>query len=116
MSEYITFLHELFAQFGVIKVRKMFGGYGVYHENLMFALVADQQIYFKADDTSKDEFISKQLPAFEYQKGNKTITMSYYLAPEEIYDDAEEAAHWANLAYSAALRAKPVKRKNMRGQ
>lgn len=106
MDEFITFLHELFVPFGTISVRKMFGGYGVYHQGLMFALVADKQLYFKVDNISKEEFITKGLPAFEYQKGDKTIAMSYHIAPEEIYDDAEQAVYWAALAYEAAFRAK----------
>jgi len=36
--------------------------------------------------------------------------MSYYMAPEDIFDDPEEAKIWADLSYAAAIRAKkPVK-------
>jgi len=106
MSEFIPFLHEVFHDFGLITSRKMFGGYGIYHDGVMFALVADDTLYLKADVTTKDYFIDKQLIPFEYDKGGKKIKMSYYLAPEEIYDDPDEASYWANLAYEAALRAK----------
>lgn len=81
----------------------MFGGHGIYHDGLMFALVADDTLYLKADDKSKKEFIDKQLTPFEYDKKDKTVKLSYYLAPEEIYEDPEEAYYWARLAFQAAL-------------
>ena len=84
----------------------MFGGHGIYHDGLMFALVADDTLYLKADNSSKQRFIDKNLPAFEYDKKDKTIKLSYYLAPEEIYDDPDEAVYWAKLAYQAALSSK----------
>lgn len=87
----------------------MFGGYGIYHDGLMFALVTDDTLYLKADETTKQQFIDKNLTPFEYDKGNKTIQMSYYLAPEEIYDDPEEAVYWAKLAWQVALSSKSKK-------
>lgn len=72
----------------------------------MFGLVTDATLYLKADATTKQQFIDKDLNAFEYNKGNKKVQMSYYLAPEEIYDDADEAVYWAKLAYQAALSSK----------
>ncbi len=84
MSEFINFLHEVFSDFGTINSRKMFGGYGIYHDGLMFGLVADDSLYLKADETTKQQFIDKDLPPFEYDKKNKKVKLSYYLAPEEI--------------------------------
>lgn len=106
MSEFADYLKELFADLGPISVRKMFGGYGVYHDGLMFGLVDDDTLYLKADELSAAYFESKGLPRFEYQKGAKIVKMSYYLAPEEILENPEEALIWARRAYDAALRAK----------
>ena len=106
MSDFINFLHEVFSDFGSINSRKMFGGYGIYHDGLMFGLVADDTLYLKANETTKQQFIDNDLSPFEYEKGNKKVQMSYYLAPEEIYDDPDEAVYWARLAYQAALNSK----------
>ncbi len=106
MNEFIEFLHEVFADFGTISTRKMFGGCGIYHDSLMFGLVADDTLYLKADDTTKKLFIDKELTPFEYDKKDKKVKLSYYLAPEEIYDDPDEAVYWARMAYQAALTAK----------
>jgi DNA transformation protein and related proteins len=106
MSDFINFLHEVFSDFGSINSRKMFGGYGVYYDGLMFGLVADDTLYLKVDETTKQQFIDKDLTPFEYDKRNKKVQMSYYLAPEEIYDVPGEAVYWARLAYQAALNSK----------
>lgn len=109
MSDFVDFLHEVFADFGTISSRKMFGGHGIYHDGIMIALVADDTLYLKADATTEKLFIDYDLKPFEYDKGDKKIKMSYYLAPEEIYDDPEAASYWANLAYEAAIRTKSKK-------
>jgi len=106
MSEFVEYLKEVFEQFGHIHSRKMFGGYGIYHDGVMFGLVADDTLYLKADETTAEYFETKGLDQFEYDKGDKTVRMSYYLAPEEIFDSPEDAAHWARRAYEAAFRAK----------
>lgn len=111
MSEFVKFLHEVFSDFGPINIRRMFGGYGIYHDGLMFGLVAEDTLYLKADDTTKQQFTDKELTPFEYDKGNKKVQMSYYLAPEEIYDDPDEAVYWARLAYQAALSSKSTRKK-----
>lgn len=49
MSEFITYLEEVFNHFGPIHTRKMFGGYGVYSRGTMFGLVADDMLYLKVD-------------------------------------------------------------------
>ncbi len=111
MTQFVEFLHEVFEAFGSVSTRKMFGGYGVYHEGLMFGLVADDQLYLKVDQNTRAKFEARGLTAFQYQRGEKQINMSYFLAPEEIYDDQEQAAEWAGLAFSVAKKRKRPKKK-----
>ncbi len=102
----MRFLHEVFQDFGSINSRKMFGGYGIYHDGVMIGLVSDDTLYLKVDKTTEKHFNEKGLTPFEYNKGDKKVQMSYFLAPEIIYDDPEEATFWARLAYQAALSSK----------
>lgn len=111
MSEYIKFLEEVFEQFGPIHPRRMFGGHGLFHKGLMFGLVADDVLYLKADETLATFFEERGLDQFQYDKRGKIIKMSFYMAPEEIFDDPVEAKGWAVRSYEAAARAnKPVKK------
>ena len=72
----------------------------------MFGLVADDVLYLKADAELEEKFIARGLEPFEYVKNGKPMKMSYYMAPEEIYEDEESARDWARLCYDAALRSR----------
>jgi len=109
MSEFVNYLHEVFEHFGPIRSRKMFGGYGIYHDDLMFGLVADDELYLKTDAESIAIFEQHGLKPFEYNKDGKLMKMSYYKAPEDIYEDPEQAVSWARLGFDAAVRANAKK-------
>ncbi len=112
-TEFASYLHEVFSHFGTIQVKRMFGGFGIFHQGLMFGLVIDDILYLKADAESKTAFEKRGLAPFEYDRGEKIIKLSYYQAPEEIFDDFEEAIFWANLAYNAALKTNKTKKKTL---
>ena len=106
MSEFVEYLKDVFVHFGPIRVRRMFGGYGIFHEGVMFGLVADELLYLKADASSASHFETRGLAQFEYDKGKKIVKMSYYRAPDEIFDNPQKASIWAHRAWEAALRSK----------
>lgn len=109
MSEFTDYLNELFEPFGPVSIRRMFGGYGLYHADIMFALVYQDTLYLKADKSLAAEFISRKLPAFEYQQSGKKVTLHYYQAPAEVLDDSEQAAEWAKKSFQVALVAHKLK-------
>lgn len=111
MSEFTDYLVELFEPFGTVSIRRMFGGYGVYHADVMFALVYEETLYLKADETLATEFTSRDLPPFIYQQSGKKITLHYYQAPAEVLDDPEQAAEWAKKSYRVAYAAQQLKRR-----
>jgi DNA transformation protein len=103
-DEFIEFLNETFEEFGLIDARRMFGGYGIYHDGIMFGLVENNTLYLKADETTQEHFESRGLAQFQYRRAGKVVKMSYYQAPEEVYDDRDEAVLWAERAYEVALK------------
>lgn len=106
MSEFIHYLTEVFEEFGPVRARRMFGGYGLYHNDLMFGIIVDDVLYLKADDQSRNAFQDRKLEQFQYLKKGRPTKMSYYMAPDEIFDDPQEARNWATRAYAAAIRAR----------
>jgi DNA transformation protein len=106
MDEFVNYLHEVFRAFGPIHTRQMFGGHGVYHDGFMFGLVADGVLYLKADAEIADKFSRLGLEQFEYVKKGKPMKMSYFMAPDDIYDDPSLAKNWATLSYEVARRSK----------
>ena len=97
---------ELFAAFGPVSVRRLFGGAGIYAEDTMFALVHDGVIYLKVDADTLPAFERESLEPFTYTtKNGRRGVMSYRRMPERLYDEPEELAAWAREALAAARRA-----------
>ncbi len=105
MNQFVEHLSEVFRSFGPIRHKRMFGGYGIYHQELMFGLVADDTLYLKTDAQSAPLFAEAGSLPFEYTKNGVSMKMSYSSAPVEIFDDPEAARTWAWVAYEAALRS-----------
>ena len=52
-SDFVEHLLELLAGFGTTQARRMFGGVGIFRDDLMFGLVSGDVLYLKADDTTR---------------------------------------------------------------
>ncbi len=109
-KQFVSFAQEQMAGLGQVHVKRMFGGAGLFRHGLMFALVADDVLYFKSDDHSSQAFDAEGLAPFTYstRHGDKVLT-SYRRAPERSLDDPEEMLHWAEIAFEAAMRADVAK-------
>jgi len=103
MYEFVDYLHEVFELFGPIRARKMFSGYCIYHNGLMFGLVAGDTLYLKADAENANHFEKEGLGRFEHRNGERVVKMSYCRAPAGIMEDQEEAAIWARRSFEAAF-------------
>jgi DNA transformation protein len=113
------FIAELFAPFGRVTVRRMFGGAGLFCEGLMFGLVFDGAIFLKVDDASIPEFEREGSVPFVYTRAKSPgrvgrHSLSYWRLPERLYDDPEELASWAKRAFAIAERRKAAPRKRAR--
>jgi DNA transformation protein len=97
---------ELFAGFGPVTVRRMFGGAGIFADGLMLGLVVDGVIFLKADDRTIPQFQREGLAPFTYKTRSGTRSLaSYWRMPERLYDEPDELASWAREAMAAARRA-----------
>jgi len=104
--------NDLFAPFGRIVVRRMFGGEGLFRDGLMFGLVDDDRIYFKTSDESRTAFVAEGCGPFTFHmKRGEAILTSYYALPERLYDDPDELAEWARAAFAVALQSPTAKKK-----
>jgi DNA transformation protein len=106
VSGFVASLDDVFASFGPIRAQRMFGGYGIFRDDLMFALVAGDVLYLKADEAMAAELAARELGPFEYTKQGRRMQIGYFTAPAEVFDDPDEAKRWAQKAYAAALRGK----------
>ena len=110
--EYNAYILEMMEPLEGTSIRRMFGGAGVFCHGVMIALIADDRLYFKVDDGNRADFEAEDCEQFNYSaKSGKHAVMSYFTAPDYLYDDPEEMVAWARNALDAALRAKETKNK-----
>lgn len=104
-EEFCRYVLDLTQTIGPVESRRMFGGYGIFLDGLMFGLIADNQLYLKVDAENKNQFVDEGLEAFAYLKKGKEMKLSYFQAPDDAMENSETMNQWANSAFSAALRA-----------
>lgn len=93
---FVDYIIDLLSSFGNITKRSMFSGFGLYHNKKIFAIIADDELHFKADKILAEEFQKAGSHPFTYQRGEKTIAMSYWYVPAEIIEDSDRLKDWFN--------------------
>ncbi|AOU98425.1 hypothetical protein BI364_11075 [Acidihalobacter yilgarnensis] len=104
-TEFVAYVLELMHPLGPIRAKRMFGGHGVFLDDLMLALIVDGILYLKTDARTQSEFTARGLNAFSYIRRNREVRLSYHQAPEEALENAEDMRLWAGKARQASLRA-----------
>lgn len=91
-----------------IRTRAMFGGVGIYSEDLFFALIAEDKLYFKVSDLNRADYEQEGMsPFFPY---DAPTPMHYWEVPASVYADDAELQVWAGKALEVASAAKRKKR------
>jgi DNA transformation protein len=115
MSGFHAFVEELFADLGPVRIRRMFGGAGIYADDVMFGLIDDDLIYLKTDAALRAELADEGAVAWVYSRAPaRWEETSYWRLPEAALDDPEAAVGWARRALTVArakAALKPPKRK-----
>jgi len=105
---------DVFAPFAPVDCRAMFGGLGIYCEGVMFALVADGEVYMKADAATEAVFRAAGSAPFTYEAKGRSVRMSYWRLPAAAFDDEAALTHYANLAMEAAHRSAAARKPRCR--
>ena len=96
---------EMVAPLGAPSSRRMMGGATLYCDGIVYAIVDDGALWFKADAASDAEWDAAAAARFTYDRGGQAATMNYRRAPDDCYDDDDAFRHWAGLALAAGRRA-----------
>ncbi len=103
-DDFVRHVVDSLCELGSVDVRRMFGGWGLYHQGAFFALIMRGTLYLKTDARNRAQFDAMGLEPFTFEKGGETIVTAYRAAPEEAFEDRTVMARWARGAYEAALR------------
>ncbi len=109
-NEFAAYCVELLGALGAARSRRMFGGHGLYVDDLFVALVAGDELYLKVDAQTRPQFEAAGCKPFVYDKAGKAVAMGYWLAPGEATESPAQMLPWARLALAAALRARAAKK------
>ena len=110
-DELVHHLVDMLAPMGAVRAKRMFGGHGIYLGDDMFALVAEDVLYFKVDDGNLEHYEARGLEPFVYRRRGKPIALSFREAPDDALDEEEVLCKWARGALEAARRAGKAARK-----
>lgn len=106
----IDWVAEAMEPVGTVTHRAMMGGATLYCGGTVFAIIASEALWFKADKVSDATWDAAGCEKFTFDMNGKIGSMNYRRAPDAVYDDADELRRWGELAREAGLRA-PVKKK-----
>jgi DNA transformation protein len=87
----------------------MFGGVGIYSGEFFFALIADDTLYFKVDDSNRPDFQARGMGPFR-PYGERGEVMQYYRVPDELLEDSEALRPWVEKSLSVARKARKSRR------
>jgi DNA transformation protein len=105
----ISNLIDRLTPIGDVRARRMFGGYGIFEGGLMFALVADDIVYFKTDAACQAVFEAVDSEPFVYVAKGRPVRMSYWRCPVAAETDPHLLVHYASIALAAARRVQESK-------
>ena len=109
-------VHDLMSHVDSIQSRAMFGGWGLYKNNVVFGIIADDQLYFKVDVTNRKDYERSGSLPFSYEAaGRKKVMVSYWEVPADVMEDREKIEQWIERSCNASRRskrAKPARRRN----
>jgi DNA transformation protein len=104
-DDFAEFLRDQLAPLGRITMRRMFGKSGVFCDGFMLGMVRDNTLYFRVDDDNRAAFKeAASFPPLNYEKKGGTIDLSFWRAPERLFDEPDELVTWARAALAAARR------------
>ena len=106
-------MDHLTAVMGEVNAKNMFGGTGVFQDEIMFGLIVDDALYFRADDTTVADYeraASRQF-IYRYVDSDKTARMPYWTVPAQAFGHGPTLREWAERAKVAAFRSKAILRR-----
>jgi len=106
VDPFVSHCLELLESVGRPRARRMFGGHGLYVDELFVALIVGERLYLKVDDQTRAAFDAAACQPFVYRSADKDVALGYYSAPEDAMESPAQMRDWALRAMSAALRAR----------
>lgn len=113
-TEFCDFIVEQLEPIGPVQVRRMFGGAGLYLDDTIFAILADDVLYFKVNEANEADFIAEGMAVFDPFGDPKRQIRSYRECPPRLLENSDELCQWARAAWAAGRHAEAQKSQKKR--
>jgi DNA transformation protein len=112
-DHYLQWVLEQLAGAERVNPKRMFGGVGLYRDDIFFAIISGDTLYFKVDDANRRDYEKRGMAQFRPYRDRPLVSMSYYEVPPDVLEDADECVAWALRAVAAgvAKASSPARRK-----
>ena len=109
-AQYREYILEQLAALGALRANRMFGGVGLYSNELFFGLIDDDTLFFKTDESNVAEYRARGMPRFMPFPDRPEAALGYHQVPADIIEDSELLVAWARLSLAVALAARVAKK------
>ena len=106
-ESYREFVLEQLGRVAPVTAKRMFGGVGIYSQGVFFALIAEDRLYFKVDDSTRPDF--ERMGMEPFRPFGEDSAMGYYEVPADVVEDTGQLEPWMRKAINVASRAKRAK-------
>ena len=106
-SDFLAYVLDQLAALNGVSSRRMFGGAGLYCDELFFALISDDVLYLRVDDSNRADYTARGMAQFKPYADRPHSSMNYYEVPAEVLENAGELVVWARRSAAVAMRAPP---------
>lgn len=104
-------LEEALGEVPGLSARPMFGAYGMYKDGVFFAIIEDDELFFKVNDETVKSYMERESKQFTYGLKNGEISkMNYWKVPDEVLEDREEIVSWIEQSVQVAKENKLKKK------
>lgn len=104
-NDFLQYVLDQLSSWGNVYVKRMFGGAALFQEGLAFAMVANDIVFLKVDDTNREKYIKAGSKPLQPFKDSKTV-LSFYNVPYDVFEDSDEFIEWAKESYEIQKRRK----------
>lgn len=107
---FLEFVIDQLRVVGAVRSRRMFGGIGLYCDELFFGLIDDDILYLKVDDSNREDYVARGSEAFRpFPDDPNTVSMNYFRVPSDVLEDVDELAIWGRKSLVVASNAAAAK-------
>lgn len=109
VNEFVVMVTELLSPLGTVTAKRLFGGWGLYCDGVVFALVAQDVLFLKGDDLCRAQYEVQDMAPFR-PHGPDGMCLAYFEVPGDWLEDEDIILPYARIAFDAGLRAAAIKK------